>query len=221
MAQASPESVKSHWSKLVEGLQASPQEFYASVEEAVRSRQIPGAEISRVDWHEGGILTAKREYLRVMRGRAMFDICGAPFGNGFFFSWWHAVPISPYGPLALAALIFLGLVGIPVAFKSLGFVKGMLLVFVGVPFLFWLFVQFMKDQREGWDDPLVAMPVLGPIYESFFRPRTYYKIDTDLMFEAAVSAAVSDVVDQMTTAKGLRALTELERKPIMRDFFKR
>ena len=36
----------------------------------------------------GGILSAKREYLRVRRKELAYDICGAPFGNGFFFSSW-------------------------------------------------------------------------------------------------------------------------------------
>ena len=34
------------------------------------------------------IASAKREYLRMQRGKYAFDICAAPFGNGFFVSWW-------------------------------------------------------------------------------------------------------------------------------------
>lgn len=41
------------------------------------------------------------------------------------------------------------------------------------------------------------------------------------MFQTSVRQAVIEVVDQVTSAKGIRALTELERKPVMRDFFKR
>ena len=37
---------------------------------------------------EGGIFSSKRVYLRVTRKNHAFDICGAPFGNGTFFSWW-------------------------------------------------------------------------------------------------------------------------------------
>lgn len=225
MAQASPESVLSHWSKLFEGLQASTQEFYQSVDEAIARRQIPGAKTSRVDWHEGGVLTAKREYLRVMRGRYMFDICAAPFGNGFFVSWWHAQAVSPLGPLALALLMLYGLGGIAFSFKKFGFFLGFFVAIVGLPLLFWLFTRAMnwlrEGRREGWDDALVAMPILGPVYERIFRPQTYYKIDTYLMFQSAVHAAVLEVVDQLTTAKGLRALAESERKPVMREFYQK
>ena len=84
MGQASPETVVGHWSKLIDNLQASPQEFYTSVEAAVSERQIPEGKNSRIDWHEGGILSARREYLRIMRGRYMFDVCGAPLWPGFF-----------------------------------------------------------------------------------------------------------------------------------------
>jgi hypothetical protein len=52
-------------------------------------------------------------------------------------------------------------------------------------------------------------------------PTTYYKIDTTLMFQESVHRAVVEVIDQMTQAKGLRALSESERKPILRNIFKR
>ena len=56
-------------------------EFYASVEQALQPRQIPDYAVSRIDWREGGVFTARREYLRVRRGKLAFDICAAPFGS--------------------------------------------------------------------------------------------------------------------------------------------
>lgn len=41
-----------------------------------------------------------------------------------------------------------------------------------------------------------------------------------LSYESTVNA-VLEVVDEMTTAKGLRALGEFERTPIMREFCQR
>jgi hypothetical protein len=61
---------------------------------------------------------------------------------------------------------------------------------------------------------------LGPIYERIFRPETYYKIDTLLMFQQSVHNAVMEAVDQVTGAKGVRALSELERKPALLHFAK-
>lgn len=218
MSTASTARVISHWYTLIDNFQASPKEFYAAVEAAVAERQIPEAETSRVDWHEGGILSARREYLRVMRGRLMFDICGAPFGRGFFFSWWLAEPRSPLGPLALLIFILYCIFGIAISFKLFGFFFGFFFAVIGLPTLFWLFVKFMSTTREGWDDPLVAMPLFGPLYERLFRPRTYYKMDTALMFQEAVRQSVHEVIDNLTKAKGIRALSEAERKPIMSNF---
>jgi len=108
-----------------------------------------------------------------------------------------------------------------ISISVFGFFQGLLFTLVGVPLLFWLFVTFMKQQKEGWDDALVAMPFLGPLYERIFRPETYYKMDTALMFQEAIRNSVLEVVDGLTSAKGVRALTELERKPILREFDRR
>ncbi len=152
--------VISHWYQLIEGLQASSKEFYSSVEAAFGKRKVPNAATSRIDWPEAGLLSPKREYLRVKRNEYVFDICGAPFGAGFFFSWW------------------------------LGELPGC----------------------------LSALPVIGPLVERFRGGQTYYRIDTQLMFQESIRAAVLEVIDGLTAAKGIRALSELERKPILREF---
>ena len=159
----------SHWDHLIEGLQTSPQQYYASLEAAIERRGLPGAKISRITWREGGIFSAKREYLRVKRKKHIFDICGAPIGDGFFFSWWLGE--KPSGLLSLLAMIpFFG-------------------------------------------------PVAQVLFRRFIKPETYYQTDTALMFQQSVHAAVMEVIDGLTEEKGLRALSELERKPVSREFF--
>src|SRR5262245_54135477 len=98
---ASPTVVIAHWSTLIENFNVLSREFYAGVEKAIRERKVPDAEISRVDFSEGGVFTAKREYLRVTRGKHVFDICAAPFGTGYFFSSWLGEIHSPWGLLWL------------------------------------------------------------------------------------------------------------------------
>lgn len=83
-------NVISNWHHPIENFNTSTMEFYAAVEQAIKPRQIPDYSVSRIDWREGGVLTARREYLRIKRGKLAFDICAAPFGTGFFFSWWLA-----------------------------------------------------------------------------------------------------------------------------------
>ena len=157
----------SHWHHSIENLQESPQKFYNSLVETISQRNIPGIDISRIDYREGGVFSAKRLYLRVPRKEYIFDICATPFGNGFFFSWWLGETLS----------------------------------------LFWRLVM--------------AIPFLGIPLMATFRPETYFRHDTGLMFQGSISSAVLEVIDGITKAKGLRTLTELERKPIFSDFFKR
>lgn len=161
-----PKVVLAQWSTLVEGLQWSPKDFYASVEQSIQRRQLPDIFLSRVNYAEGGPFSAKREYLRVTRKDHIFDICGAPFGTGFFFSSWLGE--RPRGCLAV----------------------------------------------------LLIIPLLN-IFVAAFRRETYYKMDTAMMFQESVHNAVLEVIDGLTTARGMRALSELERKPVMRNFFSR
>lgn len=91
----------SHWNKLIEGLQESPQQFYSSLEKAIERREIPNTNLSRIDYREGGVFSAKREYLRVRRKEHLFDICAAPFGTGFFFSWWLGESVGFFYQLML------------------------------------------------------------------------------------------------------------------------
>lgn len=194
-------------------------EFYASVEEAIERRGVREATLSRVDWREGGVLTAKREYLRVRRGSHVFDICGAPFGNGFFVSsWLGEVRASPFVMISfLAGLVVL----LVLAISIYGFPGGLSLTLLGAPFLVWALTPTLNKRFPGWDDAIRLTPVVGPLYDRWLKPVTYYRIDTALMFQSAVQAALLEVVDDLTKTKGLRRLTADERKPILRDLYGR
>jgi len=161
MATAEPEII-SRWAALIDGLNHSSQEFYGNLEQEIKDWGIPGAKVSTVEHAEGGLLSAKRLYLRVKRGEHTFDVCAAPFGRGFFVSWW-------------------------------------LMTLPGC---------------------IARIPGIGFLLRRFAKPLTYYSIDTAIMFQSAIHKAVQDVLDSATEAKGVRALTESERKPVMRDFFK-
>jgi hypothetical protein len=84
------ETVHSHWHQSISGLTVDPKEFYERVAEAVDRKQIPGVKISGTYFSEGAIGSAQRLYLRVKRNEYFFDICGAPFADGSFVSWWLA-----------------------------------------------------------------------------------------------------------------------------------
>jgi len=218
MADASPDSALGHWSKLCEGLQASPLDFYKQVEAAVGNRSIPDTVIERVEYREGGTLSGVRQYLRVRRRREVFDVCGAPFANGFFFSWWFAelTPALPSIVSVLVVLLYLGVLGLSI--DKVGPFAGPAVVVFLVPLV--LFVMSRMGNQDA-DDFILRLPLIGWLYERLFHPMTYYRIDTSQMFQQSVQNAVMEVVNQITVGGGLRPLTELELKPVMREFFKK
>jgi len=137
-------------------LQFSAQEFYALVEQIMTERKIPDVKISRVNYSEGGMLSNKREYLRIMRKEDMFDICAAPIGTGFFVSYWLGEP------------------------------------------------------KHGMRDLALKVPYLGTAVEGW-QGTTYYKMDMASMFKLCVKDAITEAIDQITTSKGIRGLSETER----------
>lgn len=80
-------SVVSHWHYSVENLSASALSFYKEIERVLQAKQVD-VKAERVNWREGHIFSAKREYLRLTYEKYVFDICAAPFGQDFFWSWW-------------------------------------------------------------------------------------------------------------------------------------
>ena len=140
------------------------------------------------------------------------------FGNGFFFSWWHA-EVRPALPTLVSILIVWGyLIIMGIFTNQFGFLRGPIIFLVLVPVILFLVSRMGKPEA---DDFILMLPFIGPLYERFFRPITYYRIDTAQMFQKTVEKAVQDVIEGITTEKGIRPLTELERKPVMRDFFKK
>ncbi|MFN0009565.1 MAG: hypothetical protein ACKVXR_16835 [Planctomycetota bacterium] len=216
----------SHWDHLIDGFQYSPQAFYTALEEALTKRTIPDTKTIRIELDEGPVLSGKRIYLRVTREELSFDICAAPFGSGFFVSWWLGKP-SRRG--LLYALL---LVGAIVAFPAVVVILGVMMqifgvlngvvgtlsiVLVGIAGLGY----FIRRGVLGIEDEVLALPIVGAIYDWIYKPSTYYRLDTASMFQHTVHIAVLEVIDSITNTGGVRALSEFERKPILREFYRR
>lgn len=186
-----------HWSQLIENFQTSALDYYAALEAALERRSIPGISTRRVHFAEGGMFDAGREYLRVERGELKIDVCAAPFGTGFFFSWW----LAGRRPAWWLALLL----------------AGALLLY-----LIWKVMYLGFGTRLQLTLLIILLVGVGiPFVQRLVKRTTYYAVDTLLMFKAAVHAAVTETIDSLLTAKGLRALTEEEKKPIMREFLTR
>lgn len=207
-----PAEVISHWHHSLEDFTTSGAEFYRSVEATLKAKEAPAVTTQMVEWRESGILSASREYLRISYGRYSFDLCAAPFGRDYFFSWW-LVKRQPD-----AALLFgcLGIIAMPIALvifvEMAGVFKGFLffLVMLGAVGL-WI-VNAARGGNAGVEDAILAIPVISFLYTRFLKPVTYYSTDTRLIFEEAVHRIVVQHVGVLRTAHNLPALTPTETK---------
>jgi hypothetical protein len=210
--------VHSHWHTLVENFSTSSLDFYNLVEAGVRKREIPNLLISRVEYYESGVLSATRIYRRIQRKKLVYDICAAPFGNGFFFSAWVTEPKKSYKAWGLLAVLLL----LAVVYSLLDR-YGMRGCFLAFALSLLALLLAIWATRKGWflsEDVILATPYLGYLYEYLFDPETYYKEDTRIMFQEMVHAAVLEAVDEVLQAKGLRALAPESRKLTVRPLVK-
>lgn len=150
-----------HWFHQFNDLQLSSQDFYTGLVASIKEAQVPDLVITSIDYHEAGILSSKREYLRIHRRDIVYDICACPLGRGYFISWWKANPDNPAR------------------------------------------------------DFIVAIPFIGGGLGRLFFPMTYYQMDTEQMFNGFIHSHVLAAVDAIVEQKGLRGLTEEQRKPIL------
>jgi len=237
---ASKTIVFSHWFRLIENLQSSSMDFYARVEKALERRQVPKLIAARVDWREGGFLSAKREYLRLTRERLTFDVCGAPFGTGFFVSWRFGEKPLKFRPLLL--LIVAALLAASAYWMSdwvvvIGFwlirnvahlrsydrnqalLVGLSALIMPALLVAWPLRRLVGRGLTDLDSLIMQIPLLGPFYERFFRELTYYRVDLMLMYQEAVHAAVTEIIDEISKSQGIQPLSEFERRPILRELF--
>ena len=167
--------------------------------------------------NEGGIGSAKRVYLRVVRGKLTFDVCAAPHGRDFFFSWWLAVQ-PPQNTLLFGCLGSIAILGaLAIALSTFGLTVGLIVFGIAVGAAWTLIASAIQNGMDGLEDIILAVPIWGGLYSRWLKPPTYYATDTRLMFQDAVHRAVLETIDGVRTAKGLRALSPEESRPTMRD----
>lgn len=210
----------SHWFVVSDNFSHSTTEFYAEVEKELAARQVPGLTMTRVDFSEGGALSDKRTYLRMIRERLVFDVCAAPFGRAYFFSLRFAEIPPQVAPWQLALCFFAPLLILGLLMKVLGFFAG-LGVFVAAGFgLVYLLRNAIALGLEDLDTTLVQSPIFGAIYERYFRAETYYRHDTRLLYHTIVSEVVHKMADETTAAKGVKLVRAYEHNPILDGLYR-
>ena len=210
--------VISHWHTLVDGFNTSSLDFYKSVEEAVKAREVPDATFlpRRVQgrwlrFRQAGVPPGRARECRLrhrsgsLRQGLLLLMVAVPPRAGTpvpLPSWLPAGSLhrhaNPGLPLRRLLRVLSG-----TAVCSCGIVVGLALL--------------ARKEVFGPEEHILAIPILGWIYEKIFNPITYYSLDTALMFQESVSRAVNEVIEGLLTGQGLRALSEDQLKPTIRD----
>ena len=191
-----------HQYQLIDGFECSTEEFYQAIETDLSQRGVPGLQITREKFAEGGLLSARRDYLRMRRERLVFDVCSAPFGKAWFFSYRFAeIPATlMVWELLLALAAVAGIVfGYLQLFGALwgGIIIGVTLFGFGV-----LLRNSLALGLYGLDDLLLRVPVFGIAYETLLRKPTYYREDSRLMYVTLVRQIIEERVKEFAGAQG-------------------
>ena len=209
-----------HWYALIPGFNTSTKEFYEAVENELKERQVPGLEIFHVDFAEGGVMSSKREYLRMTRERLVFDVCAAPFGKAYFFSCRFAEIPAVIRLWQLLVVLVAAFMLVAVTFRFLGLILGALILLAGFVFLIYALRNAVSLGLNDLDATLIKSPVVGPIYENWFRKETYYRQDTRLMYRDTVNDVVKAKVEETTGAKGIKLIKFNDYSPILGELYK-
>lgn len=76
-------------------------------------------------------------------------------------------------------------------------------------FISWWFGERVTIQ----EDILSRVPVFGHLFLKLIKTRTYYQLDTEAIFKEFMRTCILKCIEEMSTAKGIRALSELELQP--------
>jgi hypothetical protein len=218
---SSTELIADPWSQLIENISANPSDVYATIEQCVEARKVPDLEITREFWHEGGAISAQREYLRLTRERLVFEICAAPFGTGFFLSSRTAVIPLVIDPLAIFCFLFLIGAALAALVSLFGLLWGAIILVFSLCVLVFLTRTAVARGLANVDRVLMKTPLIGPLYELFLRHDTYYRLDTRAMYVQAVHNAVSEAFQSMFGDHGINLLSASVTKPVMENIYRK
>ncbi len=90
----------------------------------------------------------------------------------------------------------------------------------GAKFGHGFFVSWWLLYKDSiWKILISKIPFVGSWLAQKLFPVTYYRIDTASMFMSYAQSSVLKVIDDITNDKGIRTLSEDQRKPILNDVF--
>lgn len=209
-----------HWIGSAENFNYPPQTFYDELEKVLAERKIPDLTMARIEFAEGGLLSNQRTYLRMQRERLIFDVCAAPFGTGFFFSCRTVklpVVIKLWHILVLCFLLNVLWLGF---FKLFGLMLGSglwLLFLVALGITLHNAATLSTLTMDAW---LTRMPVIGTIYEAWFKRDTYFRADSRLMYLELIPNLVQKLSETTAGANGVRLVRQYQTAPVLGELYK-
>lgn len=185
------------WYVIFDNFDTPVSEFYDVIENDLQVLELTGLEASRIEYSEGGLLSAKRQYLRFRRERLVFDVCAAPFGTTWLFSCRFAViPFSlRWWEVIVTFLMVAMLVGFYAAI--FGLILGTILLVASLLSLLLLMRNTVALGMQDVDAALLQIPILGALYECFVRTESYYRIDTRNAYKDIVEKVVKTRIEQL------------------------
>lgn len=82
------------------------------------------------------------------------------------------------------------------------------------------FISWWLIYKDSLEKIIISkIPFVGKWVANAWYPVTYHRIDTASMFMTYVHSSVLKVIEDITNDKGVRALTEDERKPVLNNVF--
>ncbi len=212
--------VLDHWIAFHDNLTYSPQEFYATIEKELEARKIPGMEISREEFAEGGLLSEKRLYLRLLRERLIIYTCASPFGVGYFFSC-RTVYVPALVRLwhILATLFFFTVIGGLLVY-FLGFLFGVIATVTLVFALAGVLRNISNSIFADLDALLLKIPVVSTIYQDWFRADTYFRTDTRIVYLQRIPELIRQMAEELTAKNGAKLVQQYRFAPLLGELYK-
>lgn len=204
-----------HWYVVNPNFDTITSEFYDAIEYDLKQKEISGMEVSRIEYAEGGMLSAKRVYLRMRRERLVFDVCAAPFGTSWFFSYrFGEIPLVIH--LWEVLVLLVALAGVVWFYMSLfGIMLGPILFAASLLSLLLMMRNTVSMGMQDLDAALLQIPVVGAFYEVFLRKDdTYYRQDTRLAYRDIVDNIIRARIDEVSAVGGIKLVEYKDATPI-------
>lgn len=216
-----PQELRPPTYALIDGFQTSSDRFYQAIEDEVNARKVPGLDFHRIDFREGGLLSGKRDYLRLRRERLTFDICSAPFGTSWFFSYRFSEIPAPLFPIELILLlVVIGALVFHYIFLF-GFISGGVLIGLTIISLLLILRNTLTLGLEDFDAWLLTVPIVGRIYELLIRKDTMFRQDTRAMYVEMMERVIREKITACTAEAGIEQVTFIEAQPDIHPWFQR